>query len=152
SFSLLGEQDLYLFNEGSHLRLYEKLGSHPTEINGVAGTVFGVWAPSAEQVFVFGDFNGWNKGSFPLRPRGSSGIWEGFVPGAIQGTRYKYHIVSRHNGYRVDKADPFAVCNEEPPRTASIVWDLPYKWADNDWMSERKKYNSLEAPLAIYEV
>jgi 1,4-alpha-glucan branching enzyme len=151
-FSLLGEQDLYLFNEGSHLRLYDKLGAHPVESNGVAGTVFAVWAPSAEQVFVFGDFNNWNKGSFPLRPRGSSGIWEGFVPGAGKGTRYKYHIVSRHAGYRVDKADPYAFATEEPPRTASIVSDLDYPWADNDWMTERKQRNALDAPISIYEV
>lgn len=101
--TLLTEDDLYLFNEGSHSRLYGKLGAHPLTAGGEGGTWFAVWAPDAEQVSVMGDFNHWNRGSHPLRPRGQSGIWEGFVPGVGQGTPYKYHVVSRYNGYRVDK-------------------------------------------------
>src|SRR5262249_48831947 len=121
--SILGQQDLYLFNEGSHLRLYDKLGAHPRILGGVAGTNFAVWVPSAQYVSVMGDFNGWDKGRHPLRPRDSSGIWEGFVPGVSPGVAYKYHVASHHNGYRVDKTDPFAFYQEVPPRTAAIVWD-----------------------------
>src|SRR5215468_2344029 len=115
--SLLTPQDLYLFNEGSHYRLYQKLGSHPCVVDGVAGTMFAVWAPGAEQVFVMGDFNRWNKTGHRLHPRASSGIWEGFVPGAGKGTHYKYHVVSRYHGYRVEKADPFGFFHEVPPKT-----------------------------------
>src|SRR5438105_3665693 len=106
--SLLSGDDLYLFNEGSHFRLFDKLGAHALTDRGQAGTHFAVWAPAAERVYVMGEFNGWNKTSHPLRSKGDSGIWEGFVPGLGQGTTYKYHIVSRYGGYRVDKADPFA--------------------------------------------
>src|SRR5215467_8283195 len=101
--SLITDQDLYLFNEGSHFRLYEKLGAHPLPDE---GTYFAVWAPNAEQVSVMGDFDSWSKTSHPLRPRGSSGIWEGVIPGVGPGVHYKYHIVSRYRGYQVDKADP----------------------------------------------
>ena len=90
--SILGQQDLYLFNEGSHLRLYDKLGAHLAVKDGTAGTNFAVWAPSADYVSVFGDFNGWNKGDHRLHPRESSGIWELFVPGVGQGTKYKFHV------------------------------------------------------------
>ncbi len=147
----LGEQDHYLLNEGTHFHLYEKLGSHVVTVNGVQGTQFAVWAPSAEQVFVSGDFNGWSKSSHPLRAS-SSGIWQGFVPGVGRGAVYKYHIVSRERGYSVDKADPFAVRQEEPPRTASVVWDLDYHWGDAEWMANRRRRNALESPISIYEV
>lgn len=149
---LLGEQDLYLFNEGSHLRLYEKLGSHLAEREGVSGVQFAVWAPGAELVHVMGDFNHWNKTSHRLWPRGSSGIWEGFIPGVGKGTHYKYHVSSRYQGYRVEKADPFAILQETPPRTASIVWDLDYEWHDADWMQQRRGRNALSAPISIYEL
>ena len=150
--SLLTEDDLYLFNEGSHLRLYEKLGAHPLHIEGVSGTYFAVWAPNAERVFVMGDFNGWEKTSHPLQPRGQSGIWEGFIPGVGHGARYKYHIVSRYHDYQVDKADPLGFFHEIPPRTASLVWDLSYSWGDNAWMRRRGLANRLDSPMAIYEV
>jgi len=150
--SLLSDHDLYLFNEGSHIRLYERLGSHARTVNGVAGTNFAVWAPDAEGVYVMGAFNGWNKTSHPMRPVGSSGIWEIFVPGIKKGESYKYHVVSRYHGYQVDKADPFAIHAETPPKTASIVWDLDYEWHDQKWMSSRAARNSLHAPLSIYEV
>jgi 1,4-alpha-glucan branching enzyme len=118
----------------------------------LAGAYFAVWAPDAEGVFVVGDFNGWNKSSHPLRSRGQSGIWEGFIPKVEKGSRYKYHIRSRYKGYRVDKSDPFSFYNEIPPQTASIVWDVEYTWNDGEWMKKRGRLNSPSAPLAIYEV
>jgi len=150
--SVLTKDDLYLFNEGSHCRLYDKLGARPMTAGGEAGTMFAVWAPSARQVSVVGDFNGWNRESHPLRPRESSGIWEGFIPGVGKGSIYKYHVASRHKGYRVDKADPFGVHQETPPKTGSIVWDLDYTWGDADWMAARKQRGALDAPVSIYEV
>ena len=150
--SLLTENDLYLFNEGSHFRLYDKLGAHVVNHEGISGTQFAVWAPNAAQVFVMGDFNGWDKHSNALRPNGQSGIWEGFFPGIGNGTLYKYHIVSRFNDYRVDKTDPFSIFNEIPPKTASIVWNLDYQWGDQEWMTSRRQRNALDKPMAIYEM
>ncbi|HWO42322.1 MAG TPA: 1,4-alpha-glucan branching protein GlgB [Candidatus Eisenbacteria bacterium] len=152
SFSLLTEQDLYLFNEGSHFRLYNKLGAHLVRQGGANGAYFAVWAPNAREVSVIGSFNDWNKASHRLRPRGQSGIWEGFFPGIDVGALYKYHIVSHVNGYRVDKADPLSVFNEIPPRTASIVWNLDYTWRDQEWMASRRQRNGLDKPIAIYEL
>jgi len=148
---LLTDQDLYLFNEGSYYRAYEKLGAHLTT-GSVPGATFGVWAPNAREVTVVGSFNGWNPHSHPLQARGSSGIWEGFVPDVTKGAVYKFHIVSQHDGYVVDKADPFGLLHEQPPRTASVVWDLEYQWADREWMQKRHDKNSLQAPVSIYEV
>ena len=150
--TLLTEDDLYLFNEGSHFRLYEKLGAQPLTVNNQKGTYFAVWAPDARQVSVTGDFNNWDRASHPLQPRGQSGIWEGFIPGIGKGAIYKYHITSRFKGYRADKADPVATYNEIPPKTASIVWDLEYTWEDREWMEGRRKHNRLDDPIAIYEV
>lgn len=150
--SMLSDDDLFLFNEGSHYRLYEKLGARPMTMHGVEGTHFAVWAPNAQQVCVVGDFNGWNKSSHPLSPKGQSGIWEGFIPGVGKGTIYKYYVVSRHHGYRVDKADPFAFHAETPPKTASIIWDLDYDWGDQAWMERRTNCNGLDAPISVYEV
>ena len=148
----LTEQDLYLYNEGSFFRLYEKLGAHLGTHQGEEGTQFAVWAPNASQVTVTGDFNRWNKGRNYLQPRGSSGIWEGFVPGARQGQCYKYHIVSRHNGYSVSKADPCGTLHETPPRTASVIWDLEYDWNDAAWMAQRHGRQQRGRPISIYEV
>jgi 1,4-alpha-glucan branching enzyme len=148
----LTDDDLYLFNEGSHFRLYEKLGARLLTVEGVEGTYFSVWAPNAEQVAVMGDFNGWDTSSYPLRPLGQSGIWQGFIPGGTKGMIYKYHIVSRHDGYRVDKADPFAFYSEVPPRTGSVVWDLDYDWGDDEWVAKRGHRNALDGPVAIYEI
>ena len=150
--TLLSEQDIFLFNEGSHFRLYEKLGSHLLSAGEGQGTYFAVWAPDAEQVSVIGDFNDWNKTNHPLKPRDRSGIWEGVIPEAVKGARYKYHIASRYNDYRVDKADPFGIYNETPPETVSIVWDLEYTWNDQAWMAKRGSHNSSDAPISIYEV
>ena len=149
--SLLNEDDLYLFNQGSHFRLYEKLGAHLIAGENT-GTYFAVWAPDAEQVFVMGDFNQWHRDSHALMPKGQSGIWEGFFPDMGKGALYKYRIASRFNGYRVDKADPLSIFNEVPPKTASIVWDLDYTWGDREWMAGRHQRNRLDKPMAIYEM
>ena len=149
--SLLNDDDLYLFNQGSHFRLYEKLGAHLIAGENT-GTYFAVWAPDAEQVFVLGDFNQWHRDSHALMPKGQSGIWEGFFPDMGKGALYKYRIVSRFNGYRVDKADPLSIFNEVPPKTASIVWDLDYAWDDHEWMANRHQRNRLDKPMAIYEM
>ena len=150
--SMLMDDDIYLFNEGSHYRLYQKLGAHLRNIDGQDGVCFAVWAPNAEQVTVVGDFNAWNKDSHPLRPRGLSGIWEGFIPGLGRGDLYKFHIASRYHGYQVDKTDPFAIYRQVPPDTASRVWDLEYEWGDREWMENRRRRNSLSSPQSIYEV
>jgi 1,4-alpha-glucan branching enzyme len=149
---LLTEQDLYLFNQGRDYRAYEKLGAHLTSVGDQSGASFSVWAPNARDVNVIGSFNGWNPLSHPLQVRENSGIWEGFIPGVTKGTVYKFHIVSRNNGFVVDKADPFGFWHEKPPRTASVVWDLEYQWSDYDWMQNREGRNSLHAPISIYEV
>jgi 1,4-alpha-glucan branching enzyme len=151
-FSLLSDDDIYLFNEGSHFLLYEKLGGHPMTSDGEEGTYFAVWAPNAKAVFVMGDFNRWKKTTHPLRVRGNSGIWEGFISGVNKGARYKYYIVSQYNGYRVDKTDPFSFYYEVSPKTASIVWDLAYQWGDAEWMTNRSKHNAPDTPMAVYEV
>ena len=149
---LLSDDDLYLFNQGNHFRLYEKLGAHPLRVEGEEGSYFAVWAPDAEKVSVIGDFNGWNKTSHPLSIVGNSGIWEGFIPRTGKGTVNKYHVASRFTGYSADKTDPSSFANEAPPKSASVVWDLSYKWEDRSWMAERHRCNSLDAPISIYEV
>ena len=150
--SQISDDDVYLFNEGSHFRLYEKLGAHVVKQDGIAGTHFAVWAPDANYVSVIGEFNGWDKASHRLHPKGQSGIWEDFIPNIGKGTLYKYHIGSRFDGYRVDKTDPFSIFNEIPPKFASIVWDLDYQWNDQDWMATRRERNGLDKPMAIYEM
>jgi len=149
--SLLGEQDLHLFNEGTHLRLFDKLGSHPGAVDGVEGVHFAVWAPSAERVTVIGDWNGWDGSRETLHARGSSGIWEGFLPGVPEKAAYKYRIFAR-GGRKLEKADPFAFHAETPPKTASKVWRIDYAWGDDDWMRSRAERASLEAPVSIYEL
>ena len=150
--SLISDDDIYLFNEGTHARLYEKLGAHRVRMAGADGTYFAVWAPNAEGVSVTGNFNDWNKESHPLSQRANSGIWEAFIPGVHKGSLYKYFVRSRFMGYRADKADPFSIFNEIPPKTASIVWDLHYSWGDRDWMAGRRERNSLNKPISIYEM
>ena len=150
--TLLSEQDLYLFNEGSNYRMPETMGAHLVSRDGQAGAVFSVWAPNARLVSVIGSFNAWGARTNLLAPRGNSGIWEGFVPGVTKGALYKFHIESRSHSYQIDKADPLGILHEKPPRTASVVWDLDYQWNDRDWMEKRAARNSLRAPQAIYEV
>ena len=148
--SLLTDDDLHLFNEGTHAGLAQKLGAHPMEAGGTAGTYFAVWAPGAAGVAVVGDFNGWDDAQNPLRARDSSGIWEGFVPGAAPGATYKYSIAS--HGTRQLKADPLAKLAEVPPRTGSVIWDGAYRWGDGEWMASRGERNALAAPVSIYEL
>lgn len=150
--TLLSMDDVYLFNEGTHFHLYDKLGAHLIQHGGTAGVHFALWAPNAQEVSVIGTFNDWKKGRHVLTPVRESGVWEGFVPDIGKGMLYKFHIVSRTGGYEVDKTDPFAIFNETPPKTASIVWDLDYEWRDSQWMANRRKHNALNAPISIYEM
>lgn len=151
--SLFTDFDINLFKAGKHYRLYEKFGSHTLTLNGIEGTYFAVWAPSAKQVSVIGDFNYWNGENHNLNVRwDSSGIWEGFIPHVGKGNLYKYKIYSSQNDYISEKADPYARRCEHPPKTASIVWDDSYKWKDTKWMKKRKKHNALDAPYSVYEV
>ncbi|MBF0217601.1 MAG: 1,4-alpha-glucan branching protein GlgB [Candidatus Omnitrophica bacterium] len=151
--SLFSDDDIYLFREGNHFGLYGKMGARLREIGGVDGVNFVVWAPNAERVSVIGDFNGWDKERHPLALRwDGSGLWEGFIPAIGQGERYKYHIVSRHNGYRIDKGDPYALFWEISPGTASRIWDISYDWKDASWMEERKKKRLLSQPVSVYEM
>jgi 1,4-alpha-glucan branching enzyme len=147
------DHDIYLFREGSHYHLYEKMGSHIMNIEGVSGTYFAVWAPNAVSVSVIGDFNGWDKETHYMKPReDGSGIWEGFIAGVGKGSLYKYHIKSKYMGYQVDKGDPFSLYWERAPRTASIVWDLEYEWKDHGWIDIRHRHNALDSPFSIYEL
>ena len=144
----LSGHDLYLFREGTHSRLYEKLGAHVVD----GATEFAVWAPNAASVALIGDFNGWDPRKHPMQSSGDAGIWQLRVPEARQGSVYKYHVVSRHGGYKVDKADPYAFRCEQPPKTGSMVWDLSYEWHDDEWMRLRRRHNAMDAPWSVYEV
>src|SRR5512144_2706246 len=129
--------DLYLFNEGNHLHVYDKLGAHP-ETGARTGVHFAVWAPNSDRVAVIGDFNGWSGARHMLRPLASSGVWYGFVPGLKSGDRYKYEIRSRETGAVMQKIDPYAFAFEVPPKSASVVWDHSgYAWQDGEWMHKR---------------
>jgi 1,4-alpha-glucan branching enzyme len=144
--------DLQLLAEGKHFRNYEKLGAHLTELNGTKGVHFAVWAPNAIEVSVAGEFNGWNNSSDLMQLRPEAGIWEYFRPGLGPGARYKYHVVSKYNDYKVDKADPFAFYAELRPGTASRVWDLEaYVWGDLEWTSAGAA-GATDTPMSIYEV
>lgn len=151
-FSLFSARDIALFQEGKHPHLYEKFGAHAIEYEGVKGTYFAVWAPHAAFISLIGDFNEWDHYSHTLYPRwDKSGIWEGFVPHVKKGTLYKYFIRS-NSGEELRKGDPYANYWELRPKTASITWDLDYKWKDKRWMESRKVHNSLESPFSVYEV
>ena len=128
------------------------MGAHLIDSKGTQGAVFSVWAPNAHQVSVAGSFNHWNPDSHQLQPRGSSGIWEGFIPGVTKGALYKFHVNSTQLGFQVDKADPIAILDEMPPRTASVVWDLDYTWNDAAFLEKRGAANSVHAPISIYEI
>ena len=150
--AVLTDYDLHLFSEGTHFRLYEKLGAHLVEHDGAKGVCFAVWAPNAERVSVIGEFNQWDGRRHPMRPRGNSGLWEIFIPGLQQGDLYKYEIKTRYMGYIATKTDPYGLCAEMRPNSASIVWDLSrYQWHDQEWMAARKQRQALDAPIAIYE-
>ena len=151
--SLFTDFDIDLFKGGKHYRLYDKLGSHPIEVDGIKGTYFAVWAPSAKAISVVGDFNGWNHEDHVLNVRwDSSGIWEGFIPNIGHGEKYKYKIQSHNQDIWTEKADPFAKQCEHPPKTASLIWSSDYKWKDKDWMGYRKEKNGLDRPYSVYEV
>ncbi|MGZ7046498.1 MAG: 1,4-alpha-glucan branching enzyme, partial [Candidatus Aminicenantales bacterium] len=151
--TLLTEDDIYLFKEGSHFRLYDKMGAHRMTARGREGTCFAVWAPNATRVSVIGDFNGWDPERHPLTARwDGSGIWEGFIPGVGKGAPYKYDIRSAVHGFRAEKGDPYASFWEVPPRSASVVWDLDYAWSDGDWMAGRRERNAIGSPMSVYEV
>lgn len=140
--------DQHYFNEGRFYQLSRKLGAHQHP----KGTHFAVWAPNAQFVSVMGDFNGWDAYSCPLRAVGNTGIWAGIHPHACPQQAYKFHIESHHLGYQVDKADPVAFYAEQPPKTASIIWQSNHHWEDSEWMRTRKDRQSLSRPMSIYEV
>jgi 1,4-alpha-glucan branching enzyme len=149
----ISEYDLHLLGEGTHYRIYEKLGAHIIEQDGQEGTHFAVWAPSATAVSVIGDFNGWEPGKNKLERIGGSGIWACFVAGVLKGANYKFFIDSDNPHASREKCDPLAFASELRPKTASVVWDLEtYEWQDADWMKSREKANALDAPVSIYEV
>ncbi|MES2810064.1 MAG: 1,4-alpha-glucan branching protein GlgB [Bacteroidota bacterium] len=151
-YSRFSDFDIALFQSGKHYKLYDKLGSHVVEHNGVVGTYFAVWAPNAHYVSLIANFNGWDKASHPLYVRwDGSGIWEGFIPNVGVGEVYKYFINS-NTGEDLEKSDPFALRWEIPPRTGSIVADTYYDWTDNKWMSTRYQHNALDKPYSVYEV
>ena len=151
--SLFTDFDISLFKAGKHYNLFDLLGAHPMTLNGVQGTYFAVWAPSAKKVSVIGDFNYWLESDHALNVRwDGSGIWEGFLPGVGHGNLYKYKIHSHHNGEVTEKADPFARFCEQPPKTASIVWEEAYTWKDKTWLTKRKKINQLDQAFSVYEV
>ena len=147
--SAIGDHDLHLFNEGTHSRLYNKLGAHILPAGGVA---FSVWAPNAQYVSVIGDFNGWDTGRHPMKLIGQSGLWMAEVPEARSGSHYKFHVASRFNNYVVDKVDPFGFLHGEAPRKESIVTTLDYTWNDADWMAGRGKRQKPDKPMSIYEL
>ncbi|TDW51336.1 1,4-alpha-glucan branching enzyme [Flavobacterium sp. 270] len=151
--SLFTDFDIDLFKAGKHFKLYEKLGAHLIEVNGVKGVYFAVWAPTAASVSVVGDFNYWTQNEHQLQVRwDSSGIWEGFIPEIEKGALYKYKIESNIDGIVTEKADPFALYCEKPPHTASVVWDLNHDWKDEKWMQSRKESNRLDKPYSVYEI
>lgn len=149
--TLLGDLDLYLFNEGTHSRLYRHLGAHPTTKDGERGVHFAVWAPNAESISLIGDFDGWQGDRLHLSPVGQSGIWGGFFTDVEVGSRYKYRIRSIYEGYQVDKADPFGFRTEVPPLTASVVHTDEYEWHDAEWVDRRAQRNAMREPMSIYE-
>jgi 1,4-alpha-glucan branching enzyme len=151
-YSRFSDFDIALFQSGKHYKLYEKLGSHVVNHNGVVGTYFAVWAPNAHYVSVIANFNGWNNSSHPLYIRwDGSGIWEGFIPNVGNGEVYKYFINST-TGEDLEKSDPFALRWEIPPLTGSIIADTFHEWKDSDWMSTRYQHNALDKPYSVYEV
>ena len=154
AYSLFTDFDISLFKSGKHFKLYEKFGAHPIQLDGEGGVYFSVWAPSAKSVAVIGDFNFWDGNEHMLNVRwDSTGIWEGFIPLAKVGMRYKFKITSNNNNIVTEKVDPYAYYFEKSPNTASIIWDIKdYLWKDKNWMGYRKDKNDLDKPYSVYEV
>ena len=151
--TLFSDFDISLFQTGKHFRLYEKFGAHLCTLDGMDGTYFAVFAPTATNVQVVGDFNKWNGEKHNLLVRwDTSGIWEGFVPDVKEGDLYKFQIKTADEQRILVKTDPYGFYQEVAPKTASIVWQHDFKWKDKAWMKKRKKYNDLAAPFTIYEV
>ena len=151
SWPTLGDLDLHLFGEGRHRRLWEVLGAHVRDHDGMQGTSFAVWAPNARAVRVVGDWNFWDGRVHPMRSLGSSGVWELFVPGVAAGAHYKYEVVAA-DGSLILKADPMAQGTEAPPATASVVVDSTYEWQDGQWMAGRPEGDPQARPMSVYEV
>jgi 1,4-alpha-glucan branching enzyme len=147
----IGDVDIHLIGEGRHEQLWERLGAHVREMDGVTGTSFAVWAPAGRAVSVVGDFNFWDGRIHPMRSLGASGIWELFLPGVGDGATYKYEILAPDNEIRL-KADPVAFATEVPPKTASVVFDTRHQWADEEWLESRRQSAALDQPVSIYEV
>jgi len=151
--SLFTEFDIYLFKSGKHTKLYEKMGAHYIEVDGVGGTYFAVFAPAARSVQVIGNFNAWNGGEYELNVRwDSSGIWEGFIPDVGKGELYKYRIASNYDALIREKSDPYGFFFEKAPKTAAITWDTDYKWKDKAWINKRTKKDLYSSTMSIYEV
>lgn len=149
---VIGELDRYLFGEGRHYQLFEKLGAHPLTYCGKSGFYFAVWAPHAEAVSVVGDFNNWDLDSAPMKPVEDSGVYEAFVPDVLEGHLYKFAITTS-TGKILFKADPYAFSAEYRPGTASLTTDISnFSWGDSSWLTKRQKTNAVKAPMSIYEV
>lgn len=148
----ISDYDLYLFAEGKHWHAYRILGSHKRTINGVKGVVFATWAPNAQRVSVVGNFNHWDGRCHPMRSRGSTGVWELFIPGLKIGELYKFEIRNHQDASLHLKMDPYCQQAELRPNTASVIFDSEYQWQDRDWMSTREHTNWLNAPHSVYEV
>ena len=146
----LGELDLHLAGEGRHEELYERLGAHPTKLDGTDGCAFAVWAPNARSISVVGDFNAWDGRVHQMRSLGGSGVWEIFVPGAGEGAHYKLQIRSQDGSVHL-KVDPLAAAAEQPPKTASIVFRSRHEWADREWMERRAASDPWHEPMSVYE-
>jgi 1,4-alpha-glucan branching enzyme len=147
----VGEIDMHLAGEGRHEEIYERLGAHLRDLDGVTGTSFAVWAPAAKAVSVVGDFNSWDGRLHPMRSLGTTGIWEIFLPGVEEGAAYKYEILTPSGEIRM-KADPFAFATQHPPRTDSVVYRPRHTWGDADFMERRRASSPHEEPVSIYEV
>jgi len=149
----LSDFDAHLMAEGTHLHIYQRMGAHLTQLDGVSGVLFAVWAPNAQRVSVVGPFNNWDGRRHPMRFHATNGVWELFLPGLGEGTLYKYEIKTHYQGYMVTKADPVGFAGELRPKNASVVWDIDkYQWQDAEWLAGRSERQSLRAPISIYEL